>query len=310
MGNLGQPPARPPIDNLGTVAANGGSIRPLAARILRGTAARVRARLEAIAAGSGAPAAVGALGEGKMLRTSLAAHLLEDGAGEELVGRVVRACAATELVHSASLLHDDVIDGGSVRRGRPTLWRDIGTNAAVLAGDVFFCEALEEIGTVDDCGCMKAFVRKVKEVCLSEVEQELCVRGRAVEHDRALAVARGKTGPLFSFVALVCAGDDAEKRSVFEEVGYEIGTAYQLADDLLDEKGEGRAGKTLGTDRLRRKFTLAQTTGDPERLIGGHVKRLCLSAVDRLRPWPGAQRGIRLYLAVDFEAAALLRVQL
>lgn len=275
----------------------------ISALVLGETRAMIGERLRNRVSTVDALHAVHAVGTGKMLRTRLAAHLLDEHAGDELVGRVVCACAATEVVHSASLLHDDVIDGGSVRRGRPALWRDIGANGAVLLGDVLFCEALSLIGETKVPAYMHLFVEKVREVCVSEVSQELSLRGRVVDAERCLAVARGKTGPLFSFSALVCAGGDAAKSEAFEEVGYQIGTAYQLMDDLLDERGsEASAGKTLGTDRLRRKFTLAHGVSDPERGIGPHVERLVDSAIRRLEPWPAVQARLREYLAGGFDS--------
>jgi hypothetical protein len=105
---------------------------------------------------------------------------------------------------------------------------------------------------------------------------------------------------LFAFAALVCGGDDPKLRGALEEAGYRIGTAYQLADDLLDVVGdEDVAGKTLGTDSARDKSTLSQGQAQPGRVIGKHTERLLSSALELLAPYPRQRQAIIDYLAED-----------
>ena len=101
-------------------------------------------------------------------------------------------------------------------------------------------------------------------------------------------MARGKTGPLFAFVAEVSGGIDGKKAKILSEVGYRLGTAYQLADDLIDVLGdEEKIGKTLGTDSKRRKFTLAQKEKFTSGLyIQNKVRVLCNSALELTAKWP------------------------
>ena len=220
---------------------------------------------------------------GKMLRTRLAARLAEScasGPGPEVMER---ACAATEMVHTATLCHDDVIDGALIRRGRPTLWRETGPSCAVLVGDILLCEAIDLVSGADGDRYVKTFVAKTREVCTAEAEQELLLRGGPLDVETCLRIARGKTGPLFAFAARVCAGEDTSFAAALEEVGYMVGTAYQIADDVVDVSGEEMvSGKTLGTDSKRGKFTLAHLPQGGRRLALEHVSSLCVSAAERL----------------------------
>jgi geranylgeranyl pyrophosphate synthase len=239
---------------------------------------------------------------GKMLRSRLAARLIASGATS--VDRVTlrHACAATELVHTASLCHDDVVDNAVIRRARPALWQTTGPSAAILIGDLLLCEALELVLEVESGRLMPAFVAKVREVIRTEAEQELLLRGRPVDEAGCVRVARGKTGPLFALVARLCGGDDADLAGALEEAGYRIGTAYQLADDLLDVIGdEGVAGKTLGTDSVRRKFTLPLSAAEGGRVARRHVAELCESALARLKAHPAARSGLREFLSRDLQ---------
>jgi len=148
------------------------------------------------------------------------------------------------------------------------------------------------------------FLAKLKEVITAEAKGELMLRGTLLDEPTCLDLARGKTGPLFAFVAGVCGREDRDLAAGLEETGYLIGTAYQLADDLLDRIGdEGLAGKTLGTDQRRGKFTLArddQDTGAYD-VLHREVHRLFESAVHQLAGWAQAEDAIRRYLAEDIQ---------
>ena len=221
---------------------------------------------------------------GKMLRTRLGLALSPQGSGDQ--DAIARACAATELIHTATLYHDDVIDGATLRRQQPTLWQEVGQTGAILLGDLFFSSAVELLLDGADLNQARLFVARVKEVCATETIHEMVFQGRTVDAETCIAIARGKTGALFAFVAECCAKDVTMAKAM-AEAGYRVGTAYQLADDLLDEIGvEQLAGKTLGTDRKRRKFTLAQQIGSSDNTVLTEINRLCGSAIELLRPWP------------------------
>jgi len=222
---------------------------------------------------------------GKMLRSRLGMALCP--ATSPVRPALVTACAATELIHTATLFHDDVVDGACIRRTQPTLWREYGTTGAILLGDLFYSTGLRILIDKNLMREAASLITKVQELCATEAQHELIMRGRTLDIETSIQIARGKTGPLFAFTAEAAAGDDAEAAAAFEEVGYRLGTAYQLIDDFLDEIGdEGTIGKTLGTDRKRRKFTLAQDHTIPDSFIHDKIGSICESTLDLLAPWP------------------------
>lgn len=271
---------------------------------LSGVRLAVARELRELMVGSRLPPLVGKLVAGKMLRTRLA-HRLWAGAGAGGVVRpapeaLERACAALELVHTASLCHDDVIDNARVRRHQPTLWLATSSAGAVLIGDLLFCASLRLILEVEGGRHTGALVSSIREVCAAEAEQELHLRGQHLDLRACLRIARGKTGPLFAFAARVSADGDAELRAALEEAGYLVGTAYQLADDLLDVVGrEPKAGKTLGLDAAQRKFTLALASDGGPAAAKREVARLCCEALGRLGPWSWAREALEGYLVDD-----------
>jgi len=242
-----------------------------------------------------AKAQVTQLLSGKMLRTRLASFLACRGFAPKNPVALPFICAATEIVHTASLCHDDVIDNSLIRRAHPTLWRTAGPSGAILIGDLLLCRAMKLILEAEDGCYVDALIAEVVEVSAAETEQELKYRGKILEEETCLRLARGKAGPLFAFIAGACADDDRTLSLALQESGYCIGTAYQLADDLLDVVGSERlSGKTLGTDLKRFKCTLSQTMPS-ERLLG-HVRAQCEKALGCLSPWPGARDAVAQYL--------------
>jgi geranylgeranyl pyrophosphate synthase len=237
-----------------------------------------------------------------MLRTRLALRLAGAHPHAPDAPTIERLCAAVEMVHTASLCHDDVIDNALLRRSLPALWRDTGGTGAVLIGDLLLSDAMELMLETDDGRYAAAFVAKIREVCLAETEHELKLHGKPLDEATCLRLARGKTGSLFAFVAEACAGEDADVAPALEEAGYLIGTAYQLADDLLDATGEERlAGKTLGSDLARRKFTLAQSEGESRRTVRVHIQRLCGEALERVGSRPCIREALKRYLDEELQ---------
>jgi heptaprenyl diphosphate synthase len=237
---------------------------------------------------------------GKMLRTRLAAEVLGKNPEQWPLG-IEYACAAVEMIHTASLFHDDVVDGASLRRGKPALWRVFSPNSAILLGDILFCEALSKLAASPGSRHVSALLDKGREVCIAEAEQELSLRGFSCDFSTCLRIARSKTGPLFAFVGQACGHANDGFSKAMEEVGYRIGTAYQFADDWMDETGdEAAAGKTLGTDRLRRKFTLARSGPESDDLVTRCIAELCGSSLDILQSWPAERAGLESFLSTVF----------
>jgi len=263
---------------------------------LRKVAALVSGRLRRLAAEArlGDEAHVSA--QGKMVRTKFAARLAQAGIRGLHEESLQRLCATVEMAHTASLFHDDVIDNAMVRRGWPSLWRSAGASGAILLGDLLLCETLQLLLGVDEGRYVQSFVAKITEICRAEAEQEIALRGRPLDVAACLRLARSKTGPLFSFLGRVCGGEDARLADALEEVGYQVGTAFQLADDLVDKVGgEETAGKTLGTDAERGKHTLAEESAAEE------IRRCCECAIEKLAEWPRVREGLSSFLACDLE---------
>lgn len=241
---------------------------------------------------------------GKMLRTQLAAKLVECNTTTVNYNTLVYICAATELAHTASLCHDDIIDNGIIRRGLPSLWENTSSSAAVLIGDLFFCEAMNMLQKIDEGRYLLHFISKVKEVCTAEIEQEILSRNKQLNLHTCIRLARGETGPFFAFIGYVYGGKNLELSAALEEAGYQISTAFQLADDLLDIVGDEQlSGKTLDSDSRHGKFTLPQSTEITRDMIYEMISELCLSALSFLNEWPQLQKGFKNFIENDLQSA-------
>lgn len=268
-------------------------------RFLERVAELIAARLAPVAALTGLGDLANLQG-GKMLRSRLAGRLLLAGGGGAEPELVQRAAAAVEMVHTASLCHDDVIDSAVLRRNAPSLWRRTGASAAVLIGDILLCEAMNLLLEIRNHSLLTAFMSSVNQVCQTEARQELVYRGRQIDVATCLELAEGKTGALFAFAAGAAAPADTDSAAALSLAGLRLGTAYQLADDLIDVVGsEAEVGKTLGTDGQREKYTLPQIeTGGVDAAVG-HVRRLCAEAIEAVGECQAAREAIEEYLARD-----------
>jgi octaprenyl-diphosphate synthase len=172
----------------------------------------------------------------------------------------VRLAAVIEMVHLATLVHDDIMDGADVRRSRRTAVREFGPNTAVLLGDALFAQALHiaaQFPTTEVCLRVAASTRQV---CSGEIMQTLSQRD-AVSNVRAYRrVIELKTAELFQVSCLLgarLADTPAGFADAAGAFGRHLGTAYQIYDDLVDFFGdETKIGKTLGTDLASGKATL------------------------------------------------------
>ncbi|MBL9189761.1 MAG: polyprenyl synthetase family protein [Opitutaceae bacterium] len=173
---------------------------------------------------------------------------------------LVRVAAVVELVHLATLVHDDIMDEADVRRSRRTAAREYGATAAVLLGDALFAHALHlatQFPTTEICAAVSASTRRV---CAGEIVQTL--RRGSVNVTRAdyQRIVDLKTAELFRvscFLGARLAGSEPGYVEAASRFGRHLGIAYQIYDDLVDFFGdESRIGKTLGTDLASGKLTL------------------------------------------------------
>ncbi len=173
---------------------------------------------------------------------------------------LVRVAAVVELVHLATLVHDDIMDEADVRRSRRTAAREYGPTAAVLLGDALFAHALHlatQFPTTEICAAVSDSTRKV---CAGEIVQTLRRGSTNVTRADYQRIVDLKTAELFRvscFLGARLAGFEAGYVDAASRFGRHLGIAYQIYDDLVDFFGdETRIGKTLGTDLASGKLTL------------------------------------------------------
>ena len=222
-----------------------------------GLLVRVEERLAELAAGHGVTLAEHAgatiAAGGKRLRPLLVFLAADEEDGEGLV----RAATAVELVHSATLVHDDVLDAAALRRGVPTVVASAGRGAATATGDLLFARAFAELagnGRVDE-------IRVLSDASCALAEGELRQRAdawdAAVPVERYLARCELKTARLFEAACRLGALESGGEPDALGAFGRRIGLAFQLLDDVLDVSGPAsRTGKHRGTDLLDGTVTL------------------------------------------------------
>lgn len=163
----------------------------------------------------------------------------------------IDAAIALELIHSATLLHDDIIDGGLLRRGKPSAFARYGFAPSLVAGDFLFCRAFELCGRFDE-RLVHTAARACIQLTEGEVMEERMRNSGTATIDDYLAVISRKTASLFAAggkVAADLAGADAKTIGAMETLGLAVGRAFQMVDDLLDVIGpEEKIGKPVGSD--------------------------------------------------------------
>ncbi len=170
---------------------------------------------------------------------------------------LLRAAAAVELVHSATLVHDDVLDGASLRRGKPTVFAEGGRLMATATGDLLFAQAFAELARNDRADQIRVLSDAASALARGELLQREDAWNTGVTRERYLHRCELKTARLFQAageLGALEAGADAE---VLGQFGRRIGLAFQLLDDVLDVSGPAeRTGKHRGTDLLDGTVTL------------------------------------------------------
>jgi len=173
--------------------------------------------------------------------------------------RLITLAGAIEMLHTATLVHDDLIDGSLLRRGIPTLNARWSPAATVLTGDFLFGRAAKLAAEVNDLPLMKMFAETLTIIVNGEISQMFLSKG-VIDRKNYYHRIYAKTGSLFelsAYGAALIGTEDEEAREAFKQFGYELGIAFQIMDDVLDFNGEMvKIGKPVGGDLLNGLVTL------------------------------------------------------
>jgi octaprenyl-diphosphate synthase len=197
-------------------------------------------------------------GGGKRLRPALV--ILAAGACGYTGSHHLQLAAVVEFIHTATLLHDDVVDDSQMRRGRATVNSAFGDAAAVLVGDFLYSRAFQMMVQVQSMRVMEVLADATNTIAEGEVMQLLHVHNADVSETDYLRVIRSKTAKLFEAAGRlggILAGVPRAQEDALAEYGMHLGTAFQLVDDILDYSGDlAQTGKNLGDDLSEGKATL------------------------------------------------------
>ena len=197
-------------------------------------------------------------GGGKRLRPALL--LLAAGAAGTTRPERYELAAVVEFIHTATLLHDDVVDASDLRRGRRTANAVFSNAAAVLVGDFLYSRAFQMMVALDDMRVMQVLAEATNTIAEGEVLQLMNCHDPEVDEGNYLEVIRRKTAKLFEASArlgAILAKAPAAVEQGLAEYGMRLGTSFQLIDDVLDYSGdEATIGKSLGDDLAEGKPTL------------------------------------------------------
>lgn len=195
---------------------------------------------------------------GKRLRPVLL-HLAARAFGGE-APLAAEVAAVIELIHLATLCHDDVLDEASTRRSVPTVNARWGNRAAIITGDLLFCRALERLGRFDDVRPYRILSRTSRLVCEGELLQIGARFNAGLTEDDYIELVTKKTAVLFGAatqLGALLAGATEDEGLRMEAFGRSLGVAYQIVDDCMDLTGvETTAGKSLGSDLRNGELTL------------------------------------------------------
>lgn len=197
------------------------------------------------------------LAGGKRLRPLLIL-LAHEIAGGEDVEEVMPLALAFEMIHTATLVHDDINDEASLRRGVETIHTRAGLAKAVIAGDWLFVQGFGLGGRYDE-NIVRLMAKCCADIAVAEFHQLDHVLNLATSPEDYLSIVRGKTAGPFAagcHAAGLVAGLTEQQAAGLGRFGMELGIAFQLVDDLLDLRGDERMGKPRGADVLEGKMTL------------------------------------------------------
>ncbi|AJD91305.1 heptaprenyl diphosphate synthase subunit II [Jeotgalibacillus malaysiensis] len=204
--------------------------------------------------------------------------LLSAKTGHYDIHRVKNAAVALELIHMASLVHDDVIDNSEMRRGRTTIQAEWNNQVAMYTGDYMFARALNYMTVIEDATAHRILSDAIVELCLGEIAQiEDKYRFNQSIKDYFRRIKR-KTALLIAVscqLGAVAGEASAEAQRRLYRFGYYVGMAYQITDDILDFTGtEKELGKPAGGDLLQGNITLPVFFAMEDRELGHRIRKI------------------------------------
>ena len=196
---------------------------------------------------------------GKLMRPMLT--LLSAGACGGINGDTVRFAAAAEMIHNATLLHDDVVDGAATRRGKPTVMSILSSPASVLIGDYWLVKAIRRILDAERYSerAIRLFAKTLSDLAEGEMLQLEKASSCDTTREDYLRIVYSKTASLFEASVLsgaVSAGASEEWTAALAGYARNLGITFQIKDDILDYAGDAALGKPVGIDLKEQKITL------------------------------------------------------
>jgi heptaprenyl diphosphate synthase len=242
---------------------------------------------------------------GKRIRPALV--LLSAKIGTYDLDRLMPAAVAVELTHAATLVHDDVIDRATMRRGRPTVAASLGDEPAIVVGDYYFAKAYEQAANTQTPEVVTILAEAVMKICAGEVRQQAIRHHYEATLDEYMPRIEAKTATLLAAccdIGALLGGLNEGDRAHLRDYGRLLGLAFQIADDVLDYIGtEDEVGKPIGHDVAEGFATLPLMLAMEEPPIAGRLAPLLRSGhelspaqaeqvVELVRASQGPQRAI------------------
>lgn len=245
---------------------------------------------------------------GKRIRPALV--LLAAQFGSYDLTHLVHGAVATELLHTATLVHDDTIDRADTRRGRATVNSFLPDHGAVLVGDYIFAQSALYAAKPGDPEVVKVFARTLSDICDGELRQMLGNHRLTFNREEYMRRIYSKTGALFACsteIGALLSGAPPSRREALRTYGEKLGMAFQVVDDILDFTATAdQAGKPVGSDLMHGTATLPAIIY-LEQVSGANG--WAEAVLDVLRGVPNADAGAAVELIRDSAALPLARVE-
>jgi geranylgeranyl pyrophosphate synthase len=201
---------------------------------------------------------------GKMTRSALVFFAFKTISRSTAIHKILPACAAIEMIHTASLVHDDIIDKSDTRRGIEAVHEKYSTDYAILVGDIFLAKAYSTVGSryVNEPSIINTLSETV--IAMTEGESMELEMGADISWDQYMAIAGRKTGKLVEMstkVGAQLAGGSDKDVEQLARYGYCLGVAFQIQDDILDKTGGEEVGKPTQHDAEQNKPNAVDVLG-------------------------------------------------